>query len=70
MIVNHKKGPEIPEGGDSSEKIGEGIIASFTLPQCQSLLWDQINEKALLLERIRVGLLEQEDASKRVCSCL
>jgi hypothetical protein len=64
--ANHKKGSENPEGGDNTERIGEGIIASFTLPQCQSLLWDQINEKALLLERIRAGLLEQDDASKQV----
>ena len=48
---------------DSWEDMGREIIMSFSLPQCQSLLWDQINEKATLLEQIRAGQFQQQEAA-------
>lgn len=48
---------------DSWEDMGREIIMSFSLPQCQSLLWDQISEKATLLEQIRVGQFQQQEAA-------
>ena len=48
---------------DSWEDMGREIIMSFSLPQCQSLLWDQISEKATLLEQIRAGQFQQQEAA-------
>jgi hypothetical protein len=46
------------------EEIGREIIANFSLPQCQELLWEQIGEKAALLEQIRAGQFEQQEAEE------
>jgi hypothetical protein len=47
---------------DSWEDMGREIVMSFSLPQCQSLLWDQISEKATLLEQIRAVQFQQQEA--------
>jgi hypothetical protein len=47
---------------DSWEDMGREIVMSFSLPQCQSLLWDQISEKATLLEQIRAVQFKQQEA--------
>ena len=46
------------------EDIGREIIVNFSLPQCQTLLWDQIGEKASLLELIRAGQFDQQEAEE------
>jgi hypothetical protein len=46
------------------EEIGREIIANFSLPQCQELLWEQISEKAALLEQIRAGQFDQQEAEE------
>ena len=47
---------------DSWEDMGREIVMSFSLPQCQSLLWDQISEKATLLEQVRAVQFQQQEA--------
>ena len=49
---------------ESWEDIGREIILNFSLPQCQTLLWDQIGEKASLLELIRAGQFDQQEAEE------
>ena len=44
------------------EDIGREIIDNFSLPQCRSLLWDQIGEKASLLELVKAGQFDQQEA--------
>ena len=64
---NHKnkKSPGtgiLDSDSDSWEDMGREIVMSFSLPQCQSLLWDQISEKATLLEQIRAVQFQQQES--------
>ena len=44
------------------EEIGREIIDTFSLHQCQTLLWDQIGEKATLLEMVKDEQFKQQEA--------
>ena len=61
---NKKNTPSRNSSETNWEEIGREIIANFSLPQCQELMWEQIGEKAFLLEQIRAGQFEQQEAEE------
>ena len=67
LTPNKNKKPNLNSSSENEGKwdeIGREIIDNFSLPQCQSLLWDQIGEKASLLEQLRAGQFEQQEAKE------
>ena len=69
-LAQHLDAREVGKASDNNtkssesnwEEIGREIIDNFSLLQCQSLLWDQIGEKATLLEMVKVEQFKQQEA--------